>query len=660
MKAINKIMALSLLFLGLAACKEKEVPQSLANIKITTNEVTAITATSAVSGGEITDNGGYTITKRGVCWGASENPTLADNKTSEGDGDGAFTSTINGIEPGKTYHVRAYAQCSAGVAYGNDVAFTSLTAAPSVRTVGSESITINSFVVKGEVSAANGSDVTEVGIYYGDTSDPGNKVAAAVVENSFSVEVTGLVDNTKYYVKAYAVNSVGTGYGEVIEVTTSEDPVVAFADAALQDYMSYVYGDDGGNVRKSVADTITVLDIANQGIASLEGIKSLTALKTLVANNNKLGTVDLSGMTALEYVDISWNKVALGGLNVDGCTSLKTLLANDPADATGPESFAPDAPALETLNVCVWHNLKTLDLSKCASLKWLDACQLYSVTTLDFTHCPKLEHVWMPNSNALTSIDLTGCKNLIEFIANDSYEVEEFKIDGPQTLKVLNINCFRKITSLDLTNCVNLESLDAIQLYACSDFKLPSDLSHCTYMWLADMLVQESLTFKNLPSNARVKIWNCPALKTLNYETAQEVVGWNYGDDPKTVTDTWGVPGNNITAFNIKAPNAKKLYCSNLHLLPSLDLSQCPNLEYICMPDLWVMTSVDLSKCTKLKDLWIWAAKELTVLDVSKCATVMNEINADNCAKLTKIILKTGQTITTVNKPGTTVYEYVD
>ena len=677
MKAIYRIMALSLLFLGLAACKEKmETPQSLADIKITTTEVTNITANSAVSGGEITDNGGYTITKRGVCWGTAENPTMTGDKTTDGSGDGAFTSTITGIEPAKTYHVRAYALCAAGVAYGNDVTFSVPVFEPSVKTGVVKDLGMDFAVIAGEVLSANGGAVTEVGVLYGPAANPTTKVAAAQVADNFTVELKNLTENTEYYVKAYAVNEAGTGYGEEITFTTSADPVITFADANLQDYMSFTYGNDAGEVRKSVADTITILDIANQGIASLEGIKNLKNLKKLVANNNSFVAVDLSEMTALEFVDIGWNKVGLQSVNIDGCSALKVFNATDPADGASPETFAPDAPALEDLTLNLWRTLKTLDLSKCVNLKNFWACQMYVVGSIDLTYSNKLEYVWIPdifaatsfkisspvlwylgmwNAKALTKLDLSNCPVLQELQANDSYEIEEFKINCAQTMRRLNINCFRKITSLDLTDYVNLEALDAIQLYLC-DLKLPSDLSKCKWIWLADLLVTESLTFKNVPADARVLIWNCPALKTFNYETAQEVVAWNYGDTPTDVANIWDHPGDNITTFNIKAPNAKRLYCSNLHALQTLDLSECPNLEYVCMPDLWVMTSFIIPDTHKLSEILMWSCREIGPdLNLKGCADTMKELNIGGdegsaCKKVQRVLLRTGQSITTVFK----------
>lgn len=99
----------------------------LAVATVSTNNVTSITATSAVSGGNITNDGGTPITARGVCWGSSANPVIDNNPNIKPDpktGIGSFKSNITGLSPNNTYHVRAYATNGAGTAYGNDVQFT--------------------------------------------------------------------------------------------------------------------------------------------------------------------------------------------------------------------------------------------------------------------------------------------------------------------------------------------------------------------------------------------------------------------------------------------------------------------------------------------------------------------------------------------------------
>ena len=91
---------------------------------VTTTAITSITETTASSGGNVTYDGGGTVTARGVCWSTSVNPTFLDSKTSNGTGTGAFTSSITGLTNGTTYYVRAYATNSAGTSYGTQYSFT--------------------------------------------------------------------------------------------------------------------------------------------------------------------------------------------------------------------------------------------------------------------------------------------------------------------------------------------------------------------------------------------------------------------------------------------------------------------------------------------------------------------------------------------------------
>jgi uncharacterized protein (TIGR02145 family) len=89
-----------------------------------TNAVKNITATTAISGGNITEDWGFQVTDRGVCWSTSQNPTIDDDKTSDGSGAGLFSSTIGGFSSEITYYVRAYAINSIGTGYGNQESFT--------------------------------------------------------------------------------------------------------------------------------------------------------------------------------------------------------------------------------------------------------------------------------------------------------------------------------------------------------------------------------------------------------------------------------------------------------------------------------------------------------------------------------------------------------
>jgi hypothetical protein len=88
-----------------------------------TAPATSITQTTASTGGNVVNDGGSTITERGVCYSTSPNPTIAGSKTSDGTGSGMFTSNLFALVPNTVYYIRAYATNSTGTAYGNMMIF---------------------------------------------------------------------------------------------------------------------------------------------------------------------------------------------------------------------------------------------------------------------------------------------------------------------------------------------------------------------------------------------------------------------------------------------------------------------------------------------------------------------------------------------------------
>jgi uncharacterized protein (TIGR02145 family) len=92
---------------------------------VTTTEVSSITANNAITGGNITNDGGLTVTARGVAWSKSEMPTITTNEgiTADGTGIGQFISHLTSLTPKTSYYVRAYATNSLGTSYGEQIIF---------------------------------------------------------------------------------------------------------------------------------------------------------------------------------------------------------------------------------------------------------------------------------------------------------------------------------------------------------------------------------------------------------------------------------------------------------------------------------------------------------------------------------------------------------
>ncbi len=138
----NLLLIVLVLF---SSCKKKEESVSVKPPTVITSTVYDVTDTSAVVGGNITANGGSSVTQRGVCWSDYPNPSTLDNVTNYGVGSGSFTHTLSGLNSNTTYFVRAYAINSAGTAYGNEVIFTTEFGESSVVTYPGEGVTFDGY-----------------------------------------------------------------------------------------------------------------------------------------------------------------------------------------------------------------------------------------------------------------------------------------------------------------------------------------------------------------------------------------------------------------------------------------------------------------------------------------------------------------------------------
>jgi len=92
---------------------------------VETFTITDISQNTATGGGNVTSDGGETVTARGICWNTTGSPTTDDNVTIDGTGTGYYNSILSGLTANTPYFVRAYATNNSGTAYGDEVTFTS-------------------------------------------------------------------------------------------------------------------------------------------------------------------------------------------------------------------------------------------------------------------------------------------------------------------------------------------------------------------------------------------------------------------------------------------------------------------------------------------------------------------------------------------------------
>jgi len=204
---------------------------------ITTNSVSDITQSSAVCGGNIASDGGTEVTQRGVCWSTSSGPTIDyDMFTEDGNGTGSFTSNITGLTGNRKYYVRAYAINSEGIAYGQELPFTTSPVLPVISTVAPLPTSTSTATSGGIITNDGGSQITERGVCWSLTSNPtiqDSRTTDGEGTGSFTSNITGLSENRIYHVRAYATTAVGTSYGT--DMTFRTDP------STVTDYDGNVY-----------------------------------------------------------------------------------------------------------------------------------------------------------------------------------------------------------------------------------------------------------------------------------------------------------------------------------------------------------------------------------------------------------------------------------
>jgi len=211
---------------------------------ISTMPVMDIRATTGIGGGNVTSDGGSTITARGICWSTSAIPTIANTHTTVTGTTGTFSSTMTGLSNSTIYHVRAYAANSVGTAYGDEITFMT---APNqitnllVRSVSRVFIAIDwtrgngtgclAVCLKGTTSNLINPEYGTTNYTASNTFGSGSRIGSATPENYVvfkgtgnTIRVDGLTKNTQYTFKVYEYNLYNSYYSYATN-SNSSNPV---------------------------------------------------------------------------------------------------------------------------------------------------------------------------------------------------------------------------------------------------------------------------------------------------------------------------------------------------------------------------------------------------------------------------------------------------
>lgn len=215
-----------------------------------TENVTNITYTEATVGMNILSVGTNSSIQAGVCWSSSnQNPTTADAKTTIGaNATQFFSNYIPNLTPNTIYYVRAYATSPDGTGYGNVKTFTTLNGAvPTVETQLASSPGLYDANFTGRMLTNNTPYVSQYGHVWSSsnqsptTNDAKTQLGSTTrTQFDYISPMPNLTPGTTYYVRAYATNAIGTGYGAIKTVSTFTLQAPTFSSMAAQWFTSEV------------------------------------------------------------------------------------------------------------------------------------------------------------------------------------------------------------------------------------------------------------------------------------------------------------------------------------------------------------------------------------------------------------------------------------
>lgn len=218
---------------------------------VDTPSFASVTANSAVLGGNVSADGGATVTDRGIVWNTTSPAETGGTLVPMGSGLGTFSQLVSSLPAGTLIYFKAYGINTAGTSYSAETSFTTLVGLPTVDTPTVASITATAAILGGTVSSDGGDTVTR-GTVWGTSPNPtGNILSQGSGTGTFSHLRSTLPTGTLVYFRAYATNSAGTAYSADATFTPSSPPVVNSPTAASITHNSAVLGgtitSDGGN-----------------------------------------------------------------------------------------------------------------------------------------------------------------------------------------------------------------------------------------------------------------------------------------------------------------------------------------------------------------------------------------------------------------------------
>ena len=155
-------------------------------------------------------------------------------------------TTISPLNGNSGYFIRIECKNNVGKSLSDFRYFQTLSGPPgsaNVETTGYSQVSYTSAQVTGNVSSSGASNVTSRGFKYSNSSSMNNSTSVNTGSGTgnFSYNLTNLTPGTSYYFQAFATNSIGTSFGEILTFQTESVPVINIGDFYQGGIVGYIY-----------------------------------------------------------------------------------------------------------------------------------------------------------------------------------------------------------------------------------------------------------------------------------------------------------------------------------------------------------------------------------------------------------------------------------
>lgn len=505
----------------------------------------------------------------------------------------------------------------------------------------------------------------------------------------------------------------------VIEPTHEGIPIDAdhFPNATFRNYIASTsanYDRDGdGYLSDDEISRVTWMNVADKNITDLTGIEYFTSMTSLYCHNNPLGTLDLSGCTALKSLQCNGcqltslvvppsientiqcynNRIGHAAMNalVESLPTVSSgvfmvVLANGTdqnvitqgqvaaAQAKGWSVYNSSSQAYAGTDIAInetnfpdanfrsyiSNNIDTDNNGE------LSQAEIDAVTVLQV---PKMGITDLTGIEFFSNLEELYCNNEATASDNDNHLISLDLSNNPKlkrlacgqngTLASLNLSkntllenlhCAKNaLTTLDVSNCPNLWRL------VCNNNQLTTlDVSNNTALTILDC-GNNQLTTLDVSSNTALTDLDCAnnRLTSLNVSNSLQI---------KNLV----LPNNKLTTLDVSNHTKLEILECCENNIVSLNVSGCTALiNLYCWGN--NLTTLDVSSCTNLGGLFCYNNNQLATLNMSGCAAMvvigcygcqLTSLDVSNNTALTELSCFSNQ-LTTLNVSGCTALTYL-